>query len=148
MTIWNESLSVLSLRYLRTNSLSYTAKICLILMDEHQDQSRGAVRRNRHPRTVPRASADGSCVWRIGWVIEHVDAAARHTAESLRPELLICDYRKLPATADALWPGPWHWALYDICEPALARQWLQRGAAFIETWDIGGMLAALDLSEC
>ena len=85
---------------------------------------------------------------RIGWVIEHVDAAARHTAESLRPELLICDYRKLPATADALWPGPWHWALYDICEPSLARQWLQRGAAFIETWDIGGMLAALDLSEC
>ncbi|NOX76918.1 MAG: glycerophosphodiester phosphodiesterase [Gammaproteobacteria bacterium] len=83
----------------------------------------------------------------IGWVIREWGSEAQQAAQQLQPEVLICNYKKIPDTDGALWSGPWRWALYDIVNPALALHWAQRGAHFIETWDIGGMLADPRLAE-
>jgi len=92
-------------------------------------------------------SANGNGRLPIGWVIREWGSEARQTAQQLQPELLICNYKKIPDSSGVLWPGPWRWALYDIVDPALALHWAQRGAHFIETWDIGGMLADARLAE-
>lgn len=77
----------------------------------------------------------------IGWVLHRHDAESRAQAQALAPDLLICNYKKVPETSAGLWPGPWRWALYEITEPDLALAWAGRGAAFIETMAIGEMLA-------
>jgi glycerophosphoryl diester phosphodiesterase len=75
-----------------------------------------------------------------GWVLRGYDAAHRQAAQQLRPGYLICNHRKI-TPPQQLWPGRWQWMLYDIVEPQLALDWASRGAALIETADIGGMLA-------
>ena len=78
----------------------------------------------------------------IGWVLREWDSESYVHAQSLLPDVLICNADKIGA--DELWPGPeqkpWQWALYDIVDPDEALRWFARGADFIETWDIGGML--------
>ncbi|HHH36660.1 MAG TPA: glycerophosphodiester phosphodiesterase [Gammaproteobacteria bacterium] len=78
---------------------------------------------------------------RTGWVVRRPDEASREQARALRPDFLFCNHTRLGRTT--LWPGPWHWVLYEITEPALARAWCRRGARFIETMAVGEMLAAL-----
>jgi glycerophosphoryl diester phosphodiesterase len=78
---------------------------------------------------------------RIGWAIREWGDEALHKARSLTPDVLFCNYKKLPDTESALWPGPWQWALYDIVDADTAQQWASRGAHFIETWDIGTLLS-------
>ena len=79
---------------------------------------------------------------RIGWVLREYNAISHEQAKALLPDVMICNAEKIGA--DDLWSGPaqkpWQWALYDIVDPDLALQWFERGADFIETWDIGGML--------
>ena len=77
----------------------------------------------------------------IGWVIKHYNTAAQIQAATLSPDFLICNYRKLPAAPAGLWRGNWHWFLYDIVDWPLAKAFAERGVAYIETWDIGAMLA-------
>ncbi len=75
-----------------------------------------------------------------GWVIERWDAAVRRHAHALGPELLIGDHRRLPDGNAGFWRGAWRWALYEVERPELALVLANRGADFIETFDIGGML--------
>lgn len=75
----------------------------------------------------------------IGWVLDHYDAQSAQTAAQLQPEFLICDYKKIPNEA-SLWKTGSQWMLYDIMDPDTALDWAQRGAALIETADIGKML--------
>ncbi|NOX93497.1 MAG: glycerophosphodiester phosphodiesterase [Gammaproteobacteria bacterium] len=76
---------------------------------------------------------------RIAWVLTKWNDAARQQAEQLSPDILFCNYKKIPKN-DVLWPGVWSWALYDVTDPAVALHWFSRGAQLIETWDIGAML--------
>ncbi len=76
---------------------------------------------------------------RIGWVVSRWDTRNHRQAEQLAPDVLFCNYKKIPKRAD-LWPGDWRWALYDIVDPALAVRWFSRGADLLETWDIGTLL--------
>jgi len=78
-------------------------------------------------------------IQRIGWVLTEWNDVARQQAEQLAPDLLFCNYEKIPQD-DELWPGVWSWALYDVIDPAVALHWFSRGAQLIETWDIGTML--------
>ena len=75
----------------------------------------------------------------IGWVLEQYDIQSKQTAEQLQPEFLICDHKMISADA-ALWKTGSQWMLYDIMNPDTALDWAQRGAALIETADIGKML--------
>lgn len=58
---------------------------------------------------------------------------------ALSPSVIICDYEKIPANIqlDTL---PWPFALYEIDTPEHANYWLQRGARWIETFNIGEFL--------
>jgi len=75
---------------------------------------------------------------RIAWVLTEWNNAAREQAEQLAPDILFCNYKKIPQD-DMLWPGDWSWALYDVTDPAMALHWFSRGVQLIETWDIGAM---------
>lgn len=76
---------------------------------------------------------------RVGWVMHQWDNATRGAATALAPNYLFCNYKKIPAN-DALWPGPWQWALYEVTNPEIALLLAARGASLIETMAIGEML--------
>ena len=76
---------------------------------------------------------------RIGWILAHLDSASREQAETLRPEFLICNHKKLESVEP--WPGPWEWMVYEINDHVTANRFARRGINFIETADVGKMMA-------
>lgn len=80
--------------------------------------------------------------WLAGWVLDGADPAARAQAAALLPEYLFFDGRELPAVFGEAWRGPWQRAAYETSDAAEARDWLQRGADWVESDDIGALLAA------
>lgn len=79
----------------------------------------------------------------IGWVLRAYDEAHRVQADALAPDYLFCNYEKLPATEEPLWPGPWAWALYDTVSATVARELQRRGAGLIETADVAALREGL-----
>ncbi|UCC75074.1 MAG: glycerophosphodiester phosphodiesterase [Gemmatimonadota bacterium] len=80
----------------------------------------------------------------VGWVLSEWTLLVREAAERFQPEYLFCNYRMIP-DEDALWPGPWRWALYEVVDPELALGLAARGAQLIETMAIGEILTDLRL---
>jgi glycerophosphoryl diester phosphodiesterase len=78
---------------------------------------------------------------RIGWVLPDCGAQAHAQAEVLQPEFLFGDVEQLPPQGP-LWPGPWHWAIYEVDEPDVAAALAARGAPLIETMAVRRMSAA------
>ena len=74
----------------------------------------------------------------IGWVITRWTPEQRQIADSLQPDILICNYKKIELP---LWPGNWQWFLYEIIDPALARQWVDQGVVYIEGMELADLLA-------
>jgi len=79
---------------------------------------------------------------RTGWVLTACDEAARAQAASLAPEYLFADVECLPPGPEPLWPGPWSWAVYEVRDLATARACHERGARYVETMDVRGLLEA------
>lgn len=94
--------------------------------------------------------ARDSSDFRIGWVLEKYDNEYKQVAEQLKPDYLICNYKKIPE-GETPWLGSgacnWEWMLYDIDDPALALQWGERGVAIIETPNIDTMLQHAKLKQ-
>lgn len=67
-----------------------------------------------------------------GWVVTDYNAAGQERLRSLKPDYVYCNQDKI-ATDVALWPGPWHWVLYEVTRPEDALRWQRAGAAMIET---------------
>lgn len=76
---------------------------------------------------------------RTGWVIRKWSDDSLRLAQQLKPDVLLCNYKKIPDDDNALWPGPWQWALYDVVDSDIALRWIKRGVHFIETWDVGAL---------
>lgn len=76
-----------------------------------------------------------------GWCLNEMDAWHRDTARRLAPTVLLFDHARVPE--EGLWAGPWDWALWEITDPGLARQWHARGARYIESMDSVALLEAL-----
>lgn len=74
----------------------------------------------------------------IGWVIRNWDAADHTRADQLKPEYLICNYKKIEGD---LWAGSWRWILYEIPDADVAIEWAARGIEFVETMAVGELLA-------
>ncbi|MDH5376972.1 MAG: glycerophosphodiester phosphodiesterase family protein [Gammaproteobacteria bacterium] len=74
---------------------------------------------------------------RIGWVLTRYDEESRSLAEQLKPDFLICNYKKVNTV---LWPGSWSWFFYEIETPALAHEWIAKGAEYLETMDVEALL--------
>jgi len=79
---------------------------------------------------------------RIGWVLTACDEAARAQAASVAPEFLFANIERLPPAPEPLWPGPWDWALYEVRDLDTVRACRERGARYVETMDVRGLLAA------
>jgi glycerophosphoryl diester phosphodiesterase len=88
-----------------------------------------------------------SCGCRIGWAIRDWNEASHELAQQLAPDYLFCNELKIPSGPDALWEGPWTWALYEITDPAAALEWASRGVGMIETMEIAEMHAAIRLAD-
>ena len=58
------------------------------------------------------------------------------------PDFLFCNLERVPADATQLWPGPGHWAIYEVRDLATARHCQELGASYVESMTVRGMLAA------
>lgn len=83
----------------------------------------------------------------VGWVLTKFDEESRLMADNLKPDILICNYKKVKGE---LWKGrgqgEWSWFLYEITDPASAMQWFEKGVEYIETMHIDEMIAGLSAS--
>jgi glycerophosphoryl diester phosphodiesterase len=77
----------------------------------------------------------------IGWVVPHWSDDSQLMAESLAPEFLFVNQKRLPPSPEPLWPGPWCWVVYTINESAAIAPLLARGFGLIETNVIRSLLA-------
>lgn len=77
----------------------------------------------------------------IGWVLTRFDSESRTMAEELKPDILICNHKKVK---EELWKGDWSWFLYEITDPASALQWFEKGVEYIETMHIDEMIDGLN----
>jgi len=91
--------------------------------------------------------------FKTGYVLPKYNDEFHELADRLKPDLLICNYRKLPALnsyrqlpEDALWPGEWLWGLYLIDNAELAIEYGNSGVDFIETDHVGLLLQHDQLS--
>ncbi|WP_455208602.1 glycerophosphodiester phosphodiesterase family protein [Kaarinaea lacus] len=83
-----------------------------------------------------------------GWVIEEWNSANLARAHQLQPNYLFIDYECIPQELTTLPEANWRWVLYEIDDVATARKWIAKGAALIETNDIGGLLATPEFNKC
>jgi len=81
---------------------------------------------------------------RIGWVLPEYDDASRAQAAALAPEFLFANLERLPEDGEPLWPGPWAWALYEVRDLKTVRACQQRGAKFVESMTVRGLLSAYE----
>jgi len=79
---------------------------------------------------------------RIGWVLSQYDAAAQAQAAELGPEFLFANLERLPSEVLPLWSGPWQWAIYEVRDLKTARACQARGAQFVESMAVRGLLGA------
>jgi len=76
---------------------------------------------------------------KTGWVLRNYDDHHHRQAQSIEPNWLILNHKKIPPGVDP-WKGDWKWMLYDITDPSLALEWGSHGVELIETADIEAML--------
>ena len=79
---------------------------------------------------IPEAKRQGAA--QTGWVITHWNDASRERLAELSPDYVFCNQDKI-AHGEALWPGPWHWVLYEVTKHEDAERWRRAGAAMIES---------------
>ena len=80
--------------------------------------------------------------FQTGWVIEEWSSSNLKLAAQLKPDYMFVDHECIPEKLATLPSVSWHWVLYEIDSVEIADKWLQKGATFIETNDIGGLLTA------
>jgi glycerophosphoryl diester phosphodiesterase len=58
----------------------------------------------------------------------------------LAPDYLFAEDIQVPRVDDAIWDGPWQWAVYVINDLARALSFVERGFTLVETDAIGDLL--------
>lgn len=69
----------------------------------------------------------------IGWIFDNWTPALIERIESLAPDYVFVNYKRIPNSIEHLSNVSWQWALYEISDPELALSWFARGADLIET---------------
>jgi len=80
--------------------------------------------------------------WPVGMVLEEWRERDSANIKQLDPAFIFLDVDKLPASG-ALSVEAAEIVVYDVVDPGLAKALIGRGAGLVETFDICGMLAAL-----
>lgn len=84
---------------------------------------------------------------RIGWVITSYDDATLAEARALAPEFLFANLERIPNDDTPLWQGSWDWAIYEVRDLRTAQKCRDRGARFVETMTVRGMMTAYEESR-
>lgn len=84
---------------------------------------------------------------RIGWVAAEWNEEYARRARALAPDFLFTNHTRLPPEPQALWPGPWQWAVYEVTDPVQALALAARGIAFVESMAVGELLADARFEE-
>jgi glycerophosphoryl diester phosphodiesterase len=82
----------------------------------------------------------------IGWIVETWGEFNQRQANILKPEYLFANHANL-SSDDCRHPASWTWVIYEISDPKLATEWLDRGATLIESNDCAQMISKTDKSE-
>jgi glycerophosphoryl diester phosphodiesterase len=82
------------------------------------------------------------CDLQLGPVLERWNDRSSPAVVALRPDVVFCNVKHLPPQG-SIEPPHGKLALYEIDSAPIARALLERGAAWIETFAVGEMLAAL-----
>ncbi|MFO1407708.1 MAG: glycerophosphodiester phosphodiesterase family protein [Steroidobacteraceae bacterium] len=79
---------------------------------------------------------------RVGWVVSDYSDATLAAARGAAPEFMFANLERLPDGLEALWPGPWDWAIYEVRDVLTARRCRDLGARYVETMAVRSLLAA------
>ena len=80
----------------------------------------------------------------IGFVLHKYDDEHKGIAEQMQPDILICNYKKIPDEDGSLWEGNCQWFIYEVVEVDVAWKWFQRGVEYIETMEFESMMNELE----
>ncbi len=82
-----------------------------------------------------------------GWVLPAWNKEIESRARQLKPEFLFCDVELFPADDTEVWDDVWHWALYNLDDVPSAIAAANRGVQYLETNQIGLLMADKELSS-
>jgi len=71
---------------------------------------------------------------RVGVILREWSEDMRQRVARFGPDFLVIHFDLVPE-GEALWPGPWQWAVYEIGNTAGALAWGKRGADFAVSFD-------------
>ncbi len=71
----------------------------------------------------------------VGWILDKYDEHSLRRAEKLMPDILIINKKLLPNDDYPLWPGNWHWFVYDSVDKTEALALVRCGVRYIESWN-------------
>lgn len=86
------------------------------------------------------------CALPIGWVLPGWTAAGQSLANSLQPDYLFCNRKRLPRDDWQLWQGSWQWVVYTVNEPRDVITFRERGFDMVETDVITELLSDRELT--
>jgi len=78
---------------------------------------------------------------RTGWVLPAWNDENRLISIDLKPDFLFCDTDSFPRDDNDVWKGSWQWALYNLDDVNSAIEMANRGIPFLETNQIGTLMA-------
>ena len=78
---------------------------------------------------------------RTGWVLPAWNDENRLISIDLKPDFLFCDTDSFPRDDNDVWKGSWQWALYNLDDVNSAIEMANRGIPFLETNQIGSLMA-------
>lgn len=79
----------------------------------------------------------------IGWIIHQWSEPDRQQATQAAPEYLVVNHKYFPADDKPLWPGDWHWVVYETSKSGKALDLFNMGIQWVETNNICPMLESL-----
>jgi len=83
----------------------------------------------------------------IGWIIHQWSEHDRLQANQAGPEYLVVNHKYFPSGNNILWPGDWHWVVYQTSKVHKAMDLLAMGIQWVETNSICPMLEALQIQQ-
>lgn len=126
---WRPTMSFVEIKEHSTNRFGVVETVSRVL-DALKDLPHPYVILSFVDDVIPEAKRQGAAL--TGWVVRNWNDASRARLAELSPDYVYCNQDKI-AASQALWPGPWHWVLYEVTRPADAQRWRDAGAAMIES---------------
>jgi len=78
--------------------------------------------------------------YRLGFIVTQWADIDRIVTNHFSPELVICNYKKIPSNYVNFSNTSWDWVLYEIVDPKLALAFAAKGVKFIETMEVEAMI--------